>query len=171
MGDQAHAEGDRPRADADVLVEYLRDRDIPCPACSYNLRGVSGGVCPECGLAVTIRVAEHAPHGAYWYAALSALAWPLLFNGMLWGAWIVLLVSTIRARGPLGDVLRDQRGIAAAVSMTMTLTCLGMLCFLLWTRRRPWRPRTRRIVLSVLWIIFAAHAFWLVPEFLRQVMW
>jgi hypothetical protein len=28
---------------------HLRDHDVPCPKCSYNLRGMEGTICPECG--------------------------------------------------------------------------------------------------------------------------
>lgn len=31
-----------------VLRAFLADRDVPCPHCGYNLRGLQAGVCPEC---------------------------------------------------------------------------------------------------------------------------
>lgn len=39
-----------PPADP-ALALYLAERDIPCPnpACGFNLRGLSGSACPECG--------------------------------------------------------------------------------------------------------------------------
>ena len=39
---------------AQRLERYLADRDLPCPKCTYNLRGVSGERCPECGEALRI---------------------------------------------------------------------------------------------------------------------
>lgn len=35
----------RPRS----LSEFLRDHDVPCPTCAYNLRGGASTTCPECG--------------------------------------------------------------------------------------------------------------------------
>ncbi|MEM9166950.1 MAG: hypothetical protein AAGB48_07970 [Planctomycetota bacterium] len=35
--------------DAEQLRSYLAERDVPCPGCGYNLRGVREPVCPECG--------------------------------------------------------------------------------------------------------------------------
>lgn len=34
-----------------ALALYLAERDIPCPnpTCGFNLRGLSGSACPECG--------------------------------------------------------------------------------------------------------------------------
>lgn len=31
------------------LLEYLAERDVPCPGCGYNLRNLTGALCPECG--------------------------------------------------------------------------------------------------------------------------
>ncbi len=31
------------------LRRYLADRDVPCPRCEYNLRGLKSDTCPECG--------------------------------------------------------------------------------------------------------------------------
>lgn len=31
-----------------VLQAFLADRDVPCPHCGYNLRGLQAPVCPEC---------------------------------------------------------------------------------------------------------------------------
>ena len=35
--------------DADLLAQYLSSHDAPCPACGYNLRGLTESRCPECG--------------------------------------------------------------------------------------------------------------------------
>ena len=34
--------------DAALLAAYLAERDVPCPACGYNLRGLKAQACPEC---------------------------------------------------------------------------------------------------------------------------
>ncbi len=41
----------QPRA-ADILRDYLAERDIPCESCGYNLRGVETVQCPECGTVI-----------------------------------------------------------------------------------------------------------------------
>ncbi|MBY0263560.1 MAG: hypothetical protein K2Q20_14535 [Phycisphaerales bacterium] len=35
--------------DPDELREYLADHDVSCVKCGYNLRGLRGDACPECG--------------------------------------------------------------------------------------------------------------------------
>lgn len=158
------------RSEAELLAEYLRSRDVPCPACQYNLRGVSDGVCPECGLAVTARVAESVQHRAYWLAALSALVWPLLFNGILVGMYVFLAVDALLRKDSLRNVASDGRLPVLLVSFVLLAVSLGLLGFLLRTWSRPWRPRTRRAVLWVLGAIFALHAFWIVPMFVREML-
>lgn len=44
--------GRRPHAER--LARYLADRDRPCPRCKYNLRGMHGEVCPECGESIRL---------------------------------------------------------------------------------------------------------------------
>lgn len=41
------------KPDRDLLA-YLREHDLPCPHCSYNLRNVSQLQCPECGKVIAI---------------------------------------------------------------------------------------------------------------------
>ncbi len=36
------------------LAELLRNRDVPCEKCDFNLRGLSSDRCPECGTEITI---------------------------------------------------------------------------------------------------------------------
>jgi hypothetical protein len=41
---------------ANYLHDYLREQDIPCPGCGYNLRGLTSATCPECNQALELRV-------------------------------------------------------------------------------------------------------------------
>lgn len=43
-----------PNSDAVLLETMLRDRDVPCPRCAYNLRSLTSPRCPECGDEITI---------------------------------------------------------------------------------------------------------------------
>jgi hypothetical protein len=39
-----------------LVGEFLADRDVPCPECGYNLRGLKDPACPECGLEIRLAV-------------------------------------------------------------------------------------------------------------------
>ncbi|MEM7229191.1 MAG: hypothetical protein AAF432_10290 [Planctomycetota bacterium] len=40
----------------DFLLQFVADRDVECPRCSYNLRDLQRPVCPECEEALVLRV-------------------------------------------------------------------------------------------------------------------
>lgn len=42
--------------DDELVAEYLRYRDVPCPGCGYDLRGLGGRICPECGAALQLQL-------------------------------------------------------------------------------------------------------------------
>jgi len=42
--------------DQGALIDFLSSRDVPCPNCGYNLRGLQSEHCPECGLQLSLRV-------------------------------------------------------------------------------------------------------------------
>jgi hypothetical protein len=42
------------------MARYLHDRDVYCPGCGYNLRGVQTNVCPECGRSLTMQTLQQA---------------------------------------------------------------------------------------------------------------
>jgi ABC-type glycerol-3-phosphate transport system permease component len=46
------------QADLDALRDYLATRDVPCPKCSFNLRGGTKPMCPECGEPIRLMVAR-----------------------------------------------------------------------------------------------------------------
>jgi hypothetical protein len=55
-----------PAGHADLLRELLTDRDVACPNCKYNLRGLQETWCPECGDPLVLALSKSAPkHTAY----------------------------------------------------------------------------------------------------------
>ncbi len=44
--------------ESELLQTYLAARDEACPACRYNLRGVAGTQCPECGRQLALGLRE-----------------------------------------------------------------------------------------------------------------
>src|SRR5436305_5139677 len=45
------------KSEDQLLVEYLGTRDVACPRCAYNLRGLTSSRCPECGKELQLNVA------------------------------------------------------------------------------------------------------------------
>jgi hypothetical protein len=44
-----------------LLLAFVRDRDVSCPRCAYNLRNLTRPICPECGETFTLRVGAERP--------------------------------------------------------------------------------------------------------------
>jgi hypothetical protein len=59
--------------DDPVLAAFLTDRDVPCPHCSYNLRGLSRPLCPECGKLIQLTVGAVDPSSPAWIAMVAVL--------------------------------------------------------------------------------------------------
>src|SRR5436190_1708028 len=53
----------------DWLVGFLRERDVACPLCHYNLRGLTSSRCPECGRELELRVGLSEPRQGAWLTA------------------------------------------------------------------------------------------------------
>ncbi len=82
-------EGDTVR-----LVEFLQDRDAPCPLCGYNLRNLTGDVCPECGQKLRLTVGVHHVQFGWFLATVT----PSLFSGIA-AVLILILILAAKATG------------------------------------------------------------------------
>lgn len=62
-----------PATDVSVST-FLADRSVPCPSCKYDLRNLTGDVCPECGikLRLTVGAAESVPKA--WIVGVAGLS-------------------------------------------------------------------------------------------------
>lgn len=56
------------------LVEFLAERDEPCPSCGYNLRGLTEPACSECGVGLALRVNIAKPRLASFLGGVIALS-------------------------------------------------------------------------------------------------
>jgi hypothetical protein len=60
-------------SDEAALVEYLQARDVACPLCGYNLRGLTAARCPECGRSLRLSVGLSEPRIGAWVTCLVAV--------------------------------------------------------------------------------------------------
>lgn len=85
------------QSDVEALAAYLAGRDVACPGCGYNLRGLKAGRCPECdeGLELELRrpelrwgpfIAGLIGLGGTFGLFVMSLAARIVY-GILWGQW------------------------------------------------------------------------------------
>jgi hypothetical protein len=144
--------------------EYQRkvEKDLPCPGCGYNLRGLNyGRNCPECGLAIE-------PEGALRDALLSGgrSARNALRFGLAAAFWC--LVVAVAARLVL--FFGGFAGVAPPLARAYLTT--GLILSVVWTAaawlvtprrltgRRPWMRQLRLFirVSQPLWVV--AYICW-----------
>jgi hypothetical protein len=65
------------------LRSFLTARDVQCPKCEYNLRGLTGDRCPECGDQLVLRVNLAEPKLGAMIAGLVGLSAGAGFSGLL----------------------------------------------------------------------------------------
>lgn len=132
--------------DAATLREYLADRDVPCPSCSYNLRGLATPACPECNqtLVLAVRLAE--PKLAAWIAGLIALCCGAGFSGLLF------VYATLRS---FLDGFITGSGEFFAVTLGPLALFLPLLVAWVRGRRRVqrWSPAAKVAVAAGLWLL------------------
>ena len=144
--------------DADrMLLDFVRDRDVACPSCGYNVRNLTKPVCPECEEPLVLKVGGKT-YPVRWLLATVA---PGIFTGVTAGVMAV----TLLIMGPpnfvsLGVIFTGIFFIASAALAVVLI---------IWNKRFIRQPQPRQIMWAVLlWVIhlsafFTFLAYMLVP--------
>jgi hypothetical protein len=106
-----------------ALSEYLRSRDVPCPLCHYNLRGLSATRCPECGRELRLGVWLAEPRQAAWVVALV----PVLLGA---GIGLLVLLATLLHGWSTAE------GAVVSATYIYFLACIPAALLLIMRRRR-----------------------------------
>jgi hypothetical protein len=135
-----------------MMTEFLADRDTPCPGCTYNLRGLTGSVCPECSqpLELSITLSEGRVG-----QLIAAVVGPAMGAGSAAAllATIVVIVTLQSKSWPRGDEAKLLIWTPGAI-----LLCLGVPAIMLarrtgrvWFRQRS--TGTRRWIVVLAWVL------------------
>ncbi len=140
----------RRMSDDEALLEFVRERDAPCPRCGYNLRALSRPVCPECSQNLVLKVGA-TNFSVFWLIAAVA---PGIFSGIT--AIVFLVVAMLMGPPPtdvvvIGCLLAASGAVALAVILrarrflrlgddvqrtvaiiTWLIHLLGFYLFLMW---------------------------------------
>jgi hypothetical protein len=114
------------------------DRDVPCPSCGYNLRNLTGEVCPECGEALALRVNVLEPRQAASLAGLVILSAGAGLNALL---LIYLIIESVQQRGSPGIWWNSFVGVNLAGLLVLGASVAIWLKFWMRIRRLDVRRR------------------------------
>lgn len=153
-----------PTEDREALTSFLSSRDVPCPACDYNLRGLTAEHCPECSrrLVLSVSLAEP-PIVPYVLATVGLAACGAAFALMILG---VLTISVLDNGFPRGDeavVLLWTPAAIVAVDAAALATFLRPV-FRRWVRTRS-RSGRWMVALGCWGVSLAVFAAWLTVLF------
>lgn len=132
------------KPDQKFIQEYASDRDIPCPVCDYNLRGISTSTCPECGARLEIRIGSLDLRLGIW---LSALIGTALVAGFPVAGTVITTILTLQGE--------SEPGVFILLAIDAALA--GIIVVLIRNRRWFWRKqRSEQLVLAVSAIALSA---------------
>lgn len=131
----------------DLLLEFLRGNDAPCPVCRYNLRALSRPVCPECGQELVLTVGATHLHLGWLLAALA----PGFFSGIAAAFVLIAIVGRlIFGDGQMSPVLN-------ALDLFGWTSGLGSILLARHRHRFLARPRSlQRWWALGIWLVHAA---------------
>lgn len=117
-----------PRRERELLTEFLAGRNVACPVCGYNLRGLASPICPECGAHLDLRVGSVDRRLGAWLTTLLSLALPFGFFGI--GLIVIVVLSTYWGEWPSAEFM---------LAITCSTVAYGVLVWgILASRRRYW---------------------------------
>lgn len=103
--------------EGDALRSYLAEHDAACPACEYNLRGLTGDSCPECNQRLILRVGLAEPRLGAFVAGLVGIAGGLGFCAILSVYFAVLLLRRYMGGNPLGGLIPLPVGVVVGAGL------------------------------------------------------
>lgn len=145
--------------DAEFLRAFLAERDVPCAGCGFNLRGLGGPTCPECGMALRLDVPRQTildrRRGLVWTAAA--------LMGLL------DLITTITHVYYL--VTYPTMGVFSWLYVVGGISSAAMFVSIIIVMIRNARRPSDELALGLIWIMFAASLAsmlsWLLQAILR----
>ncbi len=90
-------EASREQDNVARLLDFLRDREVPCPLCGYNLRDLTRPLCPECRHELLLTVGVTRPRFLWFLLAVT----PCTFAGIAAGLLLIpMIVQPLMGGGP-----------------------------------------------------------------------
>ena len=125
-------------SEQEMLRLYLENRDVPCPACGYNIKQLQSSTCPECGRELKLSVGLVGLSNL-WITALVAAIVPAAC-----GLPFHLLILIALGHGAsLSDATSEPEGVIFLMLVFYALCCTVFTILLIVMRQRFMRLNLR----------------------------
>ncbi|MFI4860535.1 MAG: hypothetical protein ACIAXF_07645 [Phycisphaerales bacterium JB063] len=111
-----------PQDETQALLDYVAEREVACPRCGYNLRGLTQPRCPECGNGLKLTVGSDSPINKAWLTMVVALIAPAGIG--MFGC--VAVGMSLQYFSPSDLVPRDAEQAFAMFSVGYAIACIPL---------------------------------------------
>jgi hypothetical protein len=136
--------------EVELLLQFVRERDVRCPRCDYNLRNLTQPVCPECREQLHLSVGLTRPKFGWLIAALA----PGIFSGIaaifVTGVLIVVNISPT-GKAPWQPYALDAFGWTSALTAGA-----------LFLQRYRFLKQRNEIQITIAGVVWVAHVMFFV---------
>jgi hypothetical protein len=126
-----------------LFSRFVDETDAECPRCRYQLRGIHGSACPECGRRLELRICTLPPRLDAFFLGVIALAFPTGYTGI----WVVSMLWYGIRKDQL-ELLWNPGMVRIEVGFAINGAAL-----ITWVLMRRWlaerRPRTMALLAIV----------------------
>ncbi|MFG0328996.1 MAG: hypothetical protein ACF8PN_03770 [Phycisphaerales bacterium] len=113
------------RDDEAAVLAFVRDRDVQCPQCGYNLRRLERAVCPECGQELELSIGIRRVRLLWFLLSIA----PGIASGVIAA---MLVVPVVKYGSPPREVF-EMMAVGAISGVVALVLCARRSAFL----RRP----------------------------------
>lgn len=125
-----------------LLLAFLAELYEPCPSCQYELHGLTGRHCPECGQSLVLRVGLETPNLGAYVTGLIALSATAGFGGLFTLFFVMMALFRGSSRG-------DMHVLVVFASITLVFGGLVVAWVRCGRRLRRSRPAVRRLLAAI----------------------
>ncbi|MCA9297894.1 MAG: hypothetical protein KDA28_02440, partial [Phycisphaerales bacterium] len=129
--------------------DFLKDHDVACPSCGYNLRDLTSETCPECRFHLELSV-KHSGSGDELRAWKDFFTAVVIFDLPVLGSWAYIILDAMvwQPTGMVTWIYVTQCIVYAICLIAAVLTRIRLAKLV--DLRREERRRTRRVAGAIL---------------------
>jgi len=144
-----------PMTNQELVTRFLHGRVVRCPACSYPLTDLPAGICPECGLALELRLMLTRPRQKIYLAGIVGISTGIGIAGCLLAYFFWMLVFR---KATLGSPIKIFTPLLVGLAVTVP-------ALMVWIRSWVYFQRNRAIagliLVVVCWVVALSIPIWL----------